>query len=85
MALYKATPHQVSAIQVTGDNTLKLAQFMSGANGFIKVEPGAKSVTFVSDDGNVTANVGDFIVKYTDEDVFVYTEQNFNLIYNRVA
>lgn len=85
MALYKSVPHEVEAVQVTGENTLEIAEFMAGISGFVKVKPGSDNITIVSDDGDVTANVGDFIVKHTVEDAFVYTEQNFRLIYNRVA
>lgn len=85
MALYQTVPHEVEAIQITKDNAEKIAEFMVGVEGFIRVEPSADGIILDADHGQVTAPFGAYIVKYTDKDAYVYDERNFKLVYNRVA
>lgn len=74
-------PHQVTALEVTGDNALELNAFMKTVPGFVRMEAYNAHVSFVMEDARVTANHGDFIVKFSEDDVLVYEAKNFNQSY----
>lgn len=79
--VYNSRPHPVTALEVTSDNALELNAFMATVPGFVRMEAYNAHVAFVMEDDRVTANHGDFIVKFSEDDVLVYDAKNFNQSY----
>lgn len=79
--VYNSRPHRVTALEVTNDNTADLRGFMSTVPEFVRVETYNTHVSFVMEGNRVTANHGDVIVKFSEDDVLVYDAKNFNQSY----
>lgn len=82
MTTYQTKQVEVAAMQFDGSNHEAVMDFMDGHNGSEGVSfLMGDTVYIASKDGMITGNVGDYVVKFPDGELYLYEEQVFNLTY----
>lgn len=83
MPRYVKKPVEIEAVQWTGDNLVEILDFSSACFSY---ERGGKRVLAISTlEGNMTASVGDYIIKGIQGEFYACKPDIFNLTYDSVT
>jgi hypothetical protein len=82
MAKYVKKPIPITAIQSTGDNAVELAEFTNGKCQFRVGRPSIKIQTL---EGDMGANVGDYIIRGVDGEFYPCRQDIFLKTYEKIS
>ena len=82
MAKYVKKPIPITAIQWTGDNAVELAEFTNGKCQFRVGRPSIKIPTL---EGDMGANIGDYIVCGVDGEFYPCRQDIFEKTYEKIS
>jgi hypothetical protein len=82
MARYVKKPIPITAIQWTGDNAKELAEFTNGRCQFRVGRPSIKIPTL---EGDMGANIGDYIIRGVDGEFYPCRQDIFLKTYEKIG
>ena len=82
MAKYVKKPIPITAIQWTGDNAVELAEF---TNGKCKFRVGRPSIKIPTLEGDMGANIGDYIVRGVEGEFYPCRQDIFEKTYEKIS
>lgn len=82
MAKYVKKPIPITAIQWTGDNKAELLEFTNGTCKFAVVSPAIYIPTL---EGNMMANVGDYIIRGVEGEFYPCRQDIFEKTYEKIS
>ena len=84
MARYVKKPIPITAIQWTGENMVELVEFTNGRCAF-SYSGGGFSITIPTLEGNMGANVGDYIVRGVEGEFYPCRQDIFEKTYEKIS
>ena len=82
MAKYVKKPIPITAIQWTGENHIELAEF---TNGKCLFRVGSPSIKIPTLEGDMGANVGDYIVRGVEGEFYPCRQDIFEKTYEKIS
>lgn len=82
MAKYVKRPIPITAIQWTGDNMAEIAEF---TNGKCQFRVGIPSIKIPTLEGDMGANVGDYIIRGVDGEFYPCRQDIFEKTYEKIS